>query len=92
MYTYTKHMYTLVHKRIYETEKACQHYETALCQCILDVNHYRAHQETSLKEEIKTANLINTFHKTHYSQSSEKKSTFLLGSYFSIVKNKKRSR
>ena len=41
-------MYTLVHKRIYETEKACQHYETALCKCILDVNYYRAHQETSL--------------------------------------------
>ena len=41
-----------------------------------------------LKEEIRTANLINTFHKTHYSVSSEKKSTFLLGSYF-IVKNKK---
>ena len=33
----------------------------------------------TLKEEIKTANLINTFHKTRYSVSSEKKSTFFVG-------------
>ena len=34
---------------------------------------------TAFKEEIKTANLINIFHKTHYSVSSEKISTFFVG-------------
>ena len=63
MYTYIKHMYTLVHKRIYETEEACQHYETALCKCILDVNYYRAHQETSLWMSVVTiATIVHDYY------------------------------
>ena len=48
-------MYTLVHERIYMRDKdreSLSTYETALCKCILDVNQYRAHLETSLKMSV----------------------------------------
>ena len=64
--TYTKHMYTLVHERIYMRDRdidreSLSTYETASCK-ILDVNKYRAHLETSLKTSVVTiATIVQGF-------------------------------